>query len=198
MKKKRYFFLLEIVVALGLLSLILLALFSFYVHFSRAERKLNLVRTELIPLQQMRVRLNQLFSAILSPQGQSSTFHTEGGELVFVFDNGVDPEPIFSGAIRGKLYRNGSKQFVFEQSPIGEGTQPLRREILLSKVDRLEFQFFHVKRLYNDGRGEWQVEWLTKQHELPSMVRLSLKREDKEEEKFAFLVPTAGLIATYK
>jgi type II secretory pathway pseudopilin PulG len=198
MKKNRYFFLLEIVVALGLLSLILLALFSFYVQFSRAEHKLELVRTEMIPLQQMRVRLNQLFGALLPPQGQASTFHTDGEALIFVFDNGVDPEPIFSGAIRGKLYRNGSEQFVFEQSPIGEGTQPLRREILSSKVERMEFQFFHVKRLYNDARGEWQTEWPSKQHELPPMVRLSLKRADKEEEKFAFLVPTAGLMATYK
>ena len=195
--KNRYFFLLEIVVALGLLSLILLALFSFYVQFSRAEHKLDLVRTELIPIQHMRVRLNQLFSALLPPEGQSSTFHTEGGEVMFVFDNGVDPEPIFSGAIRGKLYLDGSGQFVFEQSPLGEGNLPLRREILCSKVEQMEFQFFHVKRLYNDARGEWQTEWPAKQHELPPMVRLSLKKGGKEE-KFAFLVPTAGLMATYK
>ena len=197
MIRKNHFFLLEISIALGLLSLILLALFSFYVQFSRAENKLAAVRSELLPLQHMRIRLNQLFSALRPPQDQSSTFHTEGDKIIFIFDNGVDPEPLFSGAIQGKLYRDDKGQFVLEQSPLGAGNQPLRREILCSETERIEFQFFHVKRLYNPGRGEWQTQWPAKQHELPSMIRLWIEKGGKDE-KFAFLVPTAGLMATYR
>ena len=203
--KRRPFFLLEILIALGLLSFLFAALFSFWVHFTQVEQKLEKIRREVLPLQQMRVRLNLLFSALIPPHNHPNfpaTFYRDDlhNELIMVFDNGVDPDPFFSGAVRARLYLEGGN-LCLERFPLGQegDARFARREILRTGVEQIGYQFFHVKPLYKGGQGGWQTQWPEKREELPCMVRLTLQRTGAvDDEKFAFFIPIASSVATYK
>jgi hypothetical protein len=74
--------------------------------------------------------------------------------LFFVFDNGIDPDPKFSGPVFAKLYIDKEKRLVLKTAPYKKTTSFFcRKEILLHHVDSWNFVFYFLKNKANASDG---------------------------------------------
>ncbi len=91
-------------------------------------------------------------------------------EHTFHFNNGVDPDPDFSGEIEARLLLHDQK-LILESRPLSQ-KEPLRKEVLFDHV-----RSFEIK-------------------EIGSMLRLTVERK-QEELRFAFVLLAIEPIPTY-
>lgn len=213
-RKKRTFILFEILIALSLTAVLLTFLFSFFAESAKIENKLDRARMAITARGHLQTRLQSLLSSI-SPPSFESPLYTEAFEkenslsLVAIFDNGVDPDPAFSGPILGRL-------FLDEQSNLSLATWPLdkehkhlwRKEILLPCVESFEFEFLGKNRAPEHGKKEkiepinaayaWHSHWSKSETRVPTIVRLNVQEEKaKEPLRFAFVLPRPDDLITY-
>lgn len=132
-----------------------------------------------------------------------SSFYTNTFEkrlsLVVTFDNGVDPDPLFSGTIIGRLWLDEKHNLVLTTWPLNhEESTSWRTEVLLTGIENLEFQFFGKKESLQEEYN-WQSTWPQSKMEIPSMIRLIIQEKSKKDPlNFAFHLPTALPLITYK
>jgi type II secretory pathway pseudopilin PulG len=200
--------LLELMVALVLASILLSVLFRFFAGSVKLEQKISEVRKHLYSRQNLQTRLSFVFQSI-SPRPTTTTassFFTLNDQagLVAIFDNGVDPNPIFSGPILGRLYIDAGN-LVLAMWPLEDrDTANYRKEILLSNVQNIRFQFLakksdqqpDPKAVPINASYEWRTDWPKNRWDIPSAVRLFIQQKN-EEVPFAFLLPFLEPIPTY-
>lgn len=129
------------------------------------------------------MRLEGLFSSIVPPY----LLYTEHEALIVVFDNGIDPDPLFSGPVVGKLMLNEFRELTLSIQPVSTETGQkgsTRKEILFQ--GGAELSFF-------TGTG-WVADWSKKNKQLPLMIRLRLANR----ENLAFFLPVYEPMATYR
>lgn len=171
-------------------------LFSFFVESAKVEKKIDAARVEIASRQRLQMRLQSLFTSLKRGNFQP-TFYTkifpeeENASLITLFDNGIDPDPAFSGAVLSRIYLDEENNLSLVLWPVEkEKTRPWRKEILLSNVTSFSFEFMKASPL------GWQPNW-QKSPEIPSLIRLTVRTSQKEPLKFAFILPSAEPMPTY-
>jgi len=214
MRKNRPFFLLEIVMAIGLASMLFTLLFRFLVSYATIEKKIE--QTELVLLERARMqeKLESMFTSIESSTLEDPSFYTldfpeeKSTSLVLLYNAGIDPDPAFSGPNMARLYLNKKGEFCLTQWPLSK--TDYRTEILLKDIRALEWELLGYKEASDtkaipitSTRG-WLPVWSKKQGGVPSIIRLKLwcgidkNRKSGPNLQFAFILPTQEPIEILK
>src|ERR1700733_15857780 len=98
--KKRSISLIEVIVSLGLLSLLLSTLFFWYHSLSKQKETFNRLKW---PLMEERYAHQRLQHILPKPELPIFTLHPDG-DLVFTFDRGLSVYPDLSGRVLARLY----------------------------------------------------------------------------------------------
>ncbi len=198
---KRPFSLLEIVIALGLSSILLMLLFRFLISYATVEQKIEAAEAALQERARVQEKLETIFTTLEPRTIEEPNFYTlqfpkeKALSLVVFFNAGIDPNPAFSGPNTGRLYLNEQGELCFTQWTLAK--DDFRTEVLLKGVSKLEWEMLKAK-------GENASLWPKKQSGLPSIIRLKLwcgidKKKQKEPNlQFAFVLPTQEPILILK
>jgi hypothetical protein len=212
-KKKKPLILFELLIALSLTAILLTFLFSFFVESAKLEKKLEKARIAINERSYLQTRLQNVLCLVdqgsISPYFYTKVFEKEKQlSLVTIFDNGIDPDPLFSGPINGRVFMDEEKNLCLSLWPLEEEKKGMwRKEILLSSIDAFEFEFLGKKSAIEHGEKEkirpltaslcWRTGWSRSFNTIPSMIRLTVK-QGKETLRFAFILPTQDLFVTYQ
>ena len=206
--KKKAYLLFEMLIALGLASLLLTFLFSCLKQHLRVGMRIEAARTEILHRQNLQTRLQDLLTSLSYSPSQSTLytrpFPPQGKEsLVLLFDHGIDPDPLFSGKLLGRIYVDEKQNLCLAMWPIEHSkNRPWRKEILLPHVSNASFQFLGDKKEANPKiepvtpQLGWHESWPKERGDLPFFIRLSLSQGDTSLD-FAFRLPTATPVVTY-
>jgi len=196
--RKRSFFLLEIIIAIGLSSMLLTLLFRFIVSYATIEKKIEGAQIGLLERSRMQEKLESIFTSIEPSTLEEPSFYTldfpeeSNSSLVFLYNAGIDPDPAFSGPNTGRLYLNKRGEFCLTQWPLSKSDY--RSEVLLKNIRAFEWELLGKKEV--SGRFEWLSIWTKKQRGLPSIIRLKLwcgidkNKRTGPNLQFAFILPT--------
>ncbi|MDE3055187.1 MAG: hypothetical protein KGI80_00605 [Verrucomicrobiota bacterium] len=189
-RQKRPVLLLEILIGLSLLSLLVLFLFRSMATHAAVTVRLEKIREEALQRQHLQMRLSDLFLTLAKERPPS--FYTQAfpdakeESIVLVFDNGVDPDPRFSGTILGRIFVDSKGNLSLAMWPLekGDALLPWRKEILYSSVQKADFTFF--------GRSQqetfvWDTHWSKERPSPPYMIRLKLEK-NQETTSFAWIL----------
>lgn len=189
-------------------------LFSFFVQSAKIEKKLDTARMCTNFRGHLQTRLQTVFTSV-DRSAVDSYFYTKllGKEphlsLIVLFDNGIDPDPSFSGTILGKIYLDHEKNLCLCSWPLTSTENHLwRNEILFPKIEDFEFEFLGENSPPEHGVKEtrrainanliWRSHWPKSLHGMPSVIRLNVYEEgNKEPTRYAFLLPVVDCI-TYR
>jgi len=200
--KKRAFLLFEILVALSLMGMLLTFLFSFLVQSMKVEKKIEKVRHLMMGRQYMHIRLQDLFMS-LGSIGPQCPFSSAKNSLVFYFDHGVDPDPVFGGMVEGRLFLDEDLHLKLIYGPIPLDLEGVwRKEILSSRVSEVSFQFLALEDFLDipkplRAQHRWVTQWSQEEKAIPSIVRMTMT-QDGEVLQFAFRLPENKPIPTWK
>jgi len=134
---KAPFTLIEVILALGLTSIILFFLFASLRSSTFISSKLAKERISTASRDLFYQRLLQIFSKV-DPKSLSIEKTNGAASLYFIFDNGADPNPLFAGKMEGLFILNLNGSLVLEIHPIND---PLsnRKELLLEGIKSVEW-----------------------------------------------------------
>ncbi len=161
------------------------------------ETKIDRARKELLERQGLQTRLQDLFLS-----ADSSSLYTkklpgdEKESLIAIFDNGIDPDPVFSGKVMARVYLDGDRNLslaLWPHDPGEKKNRPWRNEILLTNVDDCEFLFFGKA---PSQEFAWESRWPSNRKENPSMVRLRVQL-NRNPLSYAFFFSSPEPLATY-
>ncbi len=196
---KRPIILMELLVALVLIGTILSLLFKFFSNTMKMDHKIDAIRHETFAREHLQIRLLHLFSSIIPkstlPDISNASLYSLDSEfpgLAAIFDNGIDPDPRFSGAVLGEIYLDQGQLFLSLHPFSDAGKDTCRREFLLQHVEKLEFQFLS-RPSEKQPKMEWIKSWPKTRWDIPSIIRVVIKR-NKDELGFAFSLPFADPI----
>lgn len=164
-----------------------------------------------------RAHLQNRLQSILSSIDRSASepfFYTKQFEkekslsLIAIFDNGIDPDPAFSGSIMGRIYLDEESNLCLVSWPISKAKErPWRKEVLFPKVKSFEFEFLGKKGV-EEGKEKvraitpnlvWKSSWAKNERQIPGIIRLMLTEEgNKEPIRYAFILPTMEPFVTYR
>jgi hypothetical protein len=188
--RKKALVILEILIGLALLSIIVTVLFNTMKETARLEVSLEKMRGASFQKQKIQARLSDLFLSIANEERASlytQIFPKEKKEsLIAIFDNGIDPDPNFSGKVTGRIFLDVSKDLslvTWGEGEINEAA-PWRKELLFSNVEDFHFEFFDT----TQQPYSWVRKWPKERSNVPIMVRLYLT-QGKEISKYAFFLP---------
>jgi hypothetical protein len=210
--KKKALILFEILIALSLTAILLTFLFSFFVEAAKIEKKLDNARKEIAMRSHLQTRLQAILSTV-SPEQRPSLYTQDfpkekSTSLIAIFDNGIDPDPAFSGAIIGRVFLDAEQNLILATWPLNrDKNAPWRKEVLLAKVESFEFEFLGSKSAAEKKEKlkevtanlAWRTLWGRGSENTPSLVRLTVKEEgQKEPLHFAFILPSVEPFVTYR
>lgn len=190
------------------MTILLTSLFSFLIQNLRIEQNLEKTRELILERQNLQIRVQDLLTSLNCSNSQlalyTQLFPDEKTEsLIVLFDNGIDPDPAFSGILLGRIYLDKGQNLCLATWPIDSKTsRPWRNEILLSQVLDLSFQFLGERQNADPKikpvtvRTGWHPNWPKERNDLPSLLRLTVIQKDASLQ-FAFRLPTATPIVTY-
>ncbi len=199
--KKQSFTLLELLIAFALISTIIFSLLFSLRNFLLFEKKIAHAQEEVHQNLHVHMRLHQIFSQLLPPSLSQSTpspslytllYPKETQKsLVCIFDNGLDPDPKFSGPVAGRIFLTKDQELHLILWPLEkDGSLPTiwREEVLLVHVENFYFEFFSEEKKDAESIWSWKEMWPQEKKELPLMIRLSLQKGGRNT-LFAFFPP---------
>ncbi|MBF8263884.1 MAG: hypothetical protein HW387_1549 [Parachlamydiales bacterium] len=211
-RTKRAAILLEMIIALGLTAILLSVLFRFFAGSVRMDQKVDTARTQLYQRQHFQMRMATILNSMVPRSSMSppkgSSFYTVDEKMpgfITIFDNGIDPDPLYSGPILGKVFLDLNGNLTLALWPLEKQEKNIyRTEILLSNVQKIRFQFLAKKSLqHTDSKAipinstlEWRTNWPQNCWDIPSMIRLIID-QNNQETGFAFALPSIEPIITY-
>lgn len=197
--KKQTFSLIEVLVCLGLLSLLLSTLFSWYYTLSQQKAEFNTLKAPLMEERYAHQRLQQILPTVNTP-----FFSTEDG-LVFIFDRGLCVIPELSGKVLGRLYHDplthrlclGIWPYPTHHEVLQEPSQTL---ILLDGVIGCSFEFYYPPDPFRNKVNPspigtstplegWQNQWKKSYNRLPALVKITITREHTFQYVFDLPIP---------
>jgi hypothetical protein len=195
---RRPFTLLEMMVSLGLLSILLVILFGVYHQISSAQTEMERIRERAFANRYLQTRLSDVLSKVVKPKKSGHPFfmiseehaYAEGKSLIFTYDNGYACDRRFAGKVTGRLYLSPEKRLFLATWPLDAPTS-MRKELLFEGVEVVDFVFL-------TNKGEIVEEWNLEQHEVPVATRItltptrsSLEMERKKDVTLSFSHPNA-------
>lgn len=161
---KRHMTLIEVMIAMALVSILLTALMGYYAQIETIRYDVDKAQDEGFQLRYLQARLSYVLPRALPVKGSPGEpekvrdyffFSSSEGlfsELVFSYDNGVDLDERFSNHVLGRLFveeAESGNYLVLATWPVprcwtkeGE-SPPIRKEILIDHIEGLDFEFFH-------------------------------------------------------
>ncbi len=187
-------------------------LFTSMARSAQFETKINSARTALLERGRLQLRLQDVF---LSLEQKNGSIYTKkipkepGSCLIVRFDHGIDPDPMFSGCVLGRIFLDAEKNLCLAIWPAksDEAKRPWRKEILLSNVDRFNMEFLCrnqaapppseiIRNAKSEKQYVWESSWPKEKNEIPLMIRLTAFQKETPL-SFAFFPPSSEEIATY-
>lgn len=207
-QKKRFVTLLETLIAMSLLSILLVIVFSFFKEMNVLSNLTEEKQKEAFKLRYLESRLGFIFERIVNERAgdrnfffycqPSSDIPSKFPSLVITYNNEIRADPYFSGDVLGRLYVDDRDNLCLLTWPLYFDGQPLepQQEILCQNVTNLTFKFYAApSRLTGKNfiettkvdpntpeRDRWyENEWLKVFNEMPSMMQIHLEiKEDTE------------------
>jgi type II secretory pathway pseudopilin PulG len=217
---KRHMTLIEVIIAMTLVSVLLTALMGYYGQIEIIRYDVDRAQDEGFQLRYLQARLAYVLPRILPfkwPQKESEksrdyfffTTGSEGGspqfsDLVFSYDNGIDLDEKFSNNVLGRLFveeTDDNNYLILATWPVPrcwtkeDESPPIRKEVLIDRVEELQFAFFHppeepekVRRTPSAiggptiageveiERNQWYTNWNQSFKALPAIVKVRIKR----------------------
>lgn len=183
--KKRAITLIELFVALGLASIILSILFSYFVQTTRIDIKISSAKKEVLERQYLQTKLKQVFASISYPADskKNTMFLSSKNYLYFFFDNQIDPDPDFSGKVMGKLAVNKEKKLILSIY----SKNKKRKETILNNVNQAKYDFL----IKDSNKYLWKTS--IPDEDLPYIIKISLNNDFT----FAFFIDSEQTVVTY-
>jgi type II secretory pathway pseudopilin PulG len=181
MRKKYCLTLLEVVIAMTLLSFLLTGLFNFFYQGLKKSITAKELKQKILQLELFQLRLKNLFSNLDEQPGFLLEKHPDaiGSALIVCHKQSVDPEFEMCGILQGMIFLNKNKELcLISWSERGAA----RLEVLLDKIETFKC------RLFDPTKNEWTEKWTEKNEEDPVMVAIDLKSGGREM-PFVFFLP---------
>ena len=167
------------------MSILLSCLFSAYARTIQLNVKMDRARASLLERQHFASRLQGIFlSAKLFPSEKKES-------LIVTFDNGIDPDPAFSGPVLARLFLDSQNRLILASWSQETKTRAWRSEILLSQVEDFRFYFF------DQEKTAWQGNGAKERNRSPSMIRFFVKQQKEPSLCYAFFLPSPLSFVTY-
>jgi type II secretory pathway pseudopilin PulG len=175
--KKRPLTLIEVMVALGIASLLLGVLFPYLKKTLAIKKELEMAKVRIFSKAHLQERVGSLLSKISSPESFQTVEEKEKPlKLKFEFDNGYDFEKPFSGTVTGSFFVENQK-LIFETQ--GE-EKKTRQEVLFEHVKGIVFEFSHAE------KGTFEVCRKWNPPHLPLFFAMHITTVLDEQESFYF------------
>lgn len=200
--RKKNVLLFEILVALSLMGTLVSILFSFMVQSLRVEKKMELSRKWILARQNLQIRIQDILTTLTPAASPALYTHKfpelEQESMIAIFDNGIDPDPLFSGTVIGRIYLDENKNlcFAYWPYPTTEHSKAWRKEILAQNITDFSLSFLKSSNEVHKSHTLWEHSWPKKNNQLPAIVRLILKQNDATLQ-FAFRLVNAHTIPTW-
>ncbi len=230
-RERRLITLLEVIIALVLLGVLLSALFGYYRYMEVLSQKMGEQRQENFRILYAQYRLAQILPKIQFNHPLGEKFHkyilytskdgqgavaSDNDSLVFVYDNGIKADPLYANTVIGRLYRDSENRLILATWPSltnKDENPPMLHEILLEKVEKLEFAFYvppykedkpkpagkqKTTELINfDLYGRWHKHgWSLGEPTIPALLQV-IVTANKKEYTFAFVLGQTSIPIIY-
>lgn len=229
---KRHITLIELLISMALTTMILTTLMFFYKEIVHLNARYDEQQRESFQLRFLENRLSDILPKAVpektakhdfyffSDPDYHGTFKNHSQSLVFTFDNGVDYDKSFSNHVLGRIYldQSGRLTLAIWPSPArwtDGDIPPMKKEILLEGVNKLEFHFFipqdkSEEAVANNNKNDkvepmprlsWVNKWQQNYKQLPAIVRLEITRTvDNKDQKitYAYPLPNVAIPIVYK
>lgn len=123
-------------IALSLMGIIASVLFSYWRDLNMKNHQIEQVKVAFFKRETLQLRLSEIFSSLTEDLDVSEQ------ELLFYYDNGIDPNPNFCSEIKGKLFFNKGTLYLESRSLIND---EVRLEPLMTEIRDFRFEVFEVE-----------------------------------------------------
>lgn len=184
--------LIEVLVALGLTSFLMMILMMFYGEITKLNRLNDIASKESFQDRYIDNRLSQVFSnLVVEKNNQHFYFMTtdelsakgiaKGTALIFGYYNGIKKDHRFTNDVVGALYVDKYDRLSLVTIPgpkdwNPEKTLPLHKEILMENIDSIEFKF------YEPDESDVETGKVTPIKEFSKWELVKQDKEDKDAE----------------
>lgn len=158
--KRHYLTLVEVLIALGLSSIIMTAMFYFYQKAARLDIAVQKVEHQVFSLRLLESQLMRIIPKSVSLKEAKGDFVFLSGVsdqisksgtpyLLFTYDRGVDIDPLFSNIVMARLFVDKKSRLILavwpthKRWPAGNSPPPMKREVLMENVSSLSFSFYN-------------------------------------------------------
>jgi hypothetical protein len=187
--RRRCLSLIEVVISLGLLTLLLSTLFFWYRSLMQQKYELAALKSPLVEEKYAEQRLNHILTRSQLPLFSTYPDHS----LVFLFDRGICPQPDLSGKVLGRLFFEESKKSLYLgvwPDPAKNKESPCQTTLLLDKVNKCDFMFYYPPDPFKKTvspeevgkpkpREGWQAAWKEGYRIQPAMIKITIERDVK-------------------
>ena len=213
---RRFVTLLEVLIAMGLITILLTVLLGIYGQTVRTQQHVEQALQSNFQLLYAQFRLNQVIPTIINPVDDKDhygyAFYTQDSDsLVFTYDNGTGSGTFFSNEVIGRLFLDENKRLMFLTWPVPKRypdvEPPVRTEVLLENVDELSFNFYRPVPIENKrlaisserATGEYGDDfdtWNADEEDIPAIIRIYVTIKGRQVE-YAFLLSNASTPVSY-
>lgn len=168
---KRYTTLLEMLIALGLTTILLTSLLFYYNYVAQLNNKISNLEHATFQQRYLQHRLSDLFTHALpvkdskhrffySTNDPDNIFLNNTQNLVFSYDNGIVLNPPLANEVLGRLYIDRDNNLTLMTWPARDQWEPNgpatagHKEVLLPQVDSLTFEFLILPKKQKDPPKE--------------------------------------------
>jgi len=206
-KQKRCVTLLETLIALSLLTVLLVIIFSFFKEMTVISSLTEVKQKEAFKLRYLESRLAYFFERVVNEKAKDRNFYfyvepTPHGQspfpsLVFTFNNEIRADPLFSEDILGRLYVDTDKNLCLVTWPIHveHASKYMNKEVLMENVEKLTFRMYAAPEPVTSRnfvsstvidpnkpeRDLWhENEWRMVYNEMPVIIKIELEIKEKQ------------------
>ena len=200
--RKAHMTLLETLIAISLLSIILVFVFSFFRELSQLSRLTEQAQKESFQMRYLESRLGFIFERVVNENKKDRIFYfytqpiqqdfSRSTSLILTFNNEVRRDPTFSGDVLGRLYVDSNQRLCLATWPlhVAQPHQYLQEEVLIDHVVSLNYSFYappervHPGKEMKEGhtidpdkktpqRNHWhEGEWALSYAQMPSIIKI--------------------------
>jgi len=216
--RRRFVTLLELLIAMGLVSILLTVLMGIYSQTVKTQHSIERSLQSNFQLLYAQFRLNQVIPTILNPaddkDNQGWAFYTQSPHsLVFTYDNGAGSGSLFSNEVIGRLFVDQQNRLMLLTWPVpkryADVDPPMRVEVLLENVSGLTFDFYKPEPSETKQQkisperktgeyGSGFTTWSPQEKDLPALMRIIVTCEgDKKPVLYAFVLTHSSTPVSY-
>lgn len=187
--RKRSLSLIEMVISLGLLTLLLSSLFYWYQALTKQKHTFQKLKEPIVEERYARQRLSSILAEAELPLFSS----VKGDNFVFIFDRGVTSQIDLAGKVLARLFFDPKREALYLSvwpHPESGKQHPCQTTCILDHVLTCTFSFYSPPDPFKIVNPEqvghsrphagWQKEWKDDYHTLPALIKIKITRDPKK------------------